>query len=214
MAPTIIVPPPQPIAAQQLTKEQQCHMQEVDAEQAMLSMSPKTSSDNNRSPKAGRPRRMSAVEHNVSDVLATCSAIDEKCTRQRRKSVEIQKEAAAISQRLDSLLQLGTATKVVTAAAKFKGLVKSKASFLTTSVDDSDQQYTPSFDFSGKNHPGDVMCFVCDTQLCLADLNMSLCPLCNCVLNHKTIKAKLGTATKVVTAAAKFKGLVKSNLPN
>merc|ERR1712166_487591 len=153
MAPTIIVPPPQSIAAQHLTKEQQCHMQEVDAEQAMLSMSPKTSSDNNRSPKASRPRRMSAVEHNVSDVIATCSAIDEKCTRQRRKSVEIQKEAAAISQRLDSLLQLGTATKVVTAAAKFKGLVKSKASFLTTSVDDSDQQYTPSFDFSGKNHP-------------------------------------------------------------
>jgi len=153
-------------------------------EEAMLAMPPKAEGESSKSPKLSdhrRQRRRSVVEDNMENVIDTCSEINKGYVMQRRKSMELQEEAAATAKRLDSLLQLGKAVNVVKVATRLKTLVKKNR--------ESDD-YVPTFDYSGKNYDGNVVCFVCDTDLSKEDVNMSLCPLCSCVLNHKTIKPK------------------------
>merc|ERR1712046_391523 len=52
------------------------------------------------------------------------------------------------------------------------------------------KEQTRSFGGFVGDYEGITTCFVCDQEVSAADIKAALCPLCNTVLNHTTIKCK------------------------
>lgn len=131
---------------------------------------------------ARQGRRMSQVERDMDAIFTVCDGAARKGLAARRKSVDLRNEAASVVSRLDGLIALGTSTKVVIAANKFKKLTAKK---FTTPAEDAGT----TAGFLGK-YIGVPTCFVCDTELTDAIIRNGTCELCATALNHTTIKMK------------------------
>jgi len=153
-----------------------------------------------------RGRRMSQVERDVDDIFATCAKVQEKSTRQRRKSMELRAEAADCVKRMSALIEMGTTMKVVTGAAKWK---KKADKFKHTEThEDKHVKHMHHMEavrqfgsFTG-TYEGHTTCFVCDCEVTAEDIKQSLCPVCNTVLNHTTIKCTKKPRSTTTTPAS------------
>lgn len=135
-------------------------------------------------------RRMSQVERDMDAIFTVCDGAARKGRAARRKSVDLRNEAASVVSRLDGLIALGTSTKVVIAANKFKKLTAKK---FTTPAEDSSN----TVGYLGK-YIGVPTCFVCDTVLTDEIIRKGTCQLCATALNHTTIKMKKKKAPPIV----------------
>jgi len=138
-------------------------------------------------------RRMSQVERDLDDVFTTLQSVEVKSSRQRRKSVELRDQAADCVKRMSALLEMGTTTKVVLAASKWKCRTEK---FKHTETEGQkhlhhmhkDAQKRQFGNFGKGEYDGVTTCFVCDTEVTAVHIKQGMCPLCATVLNHTTIK--------------------------
>merc|ERR1712166_1231543 len=143
--------------------------------------------------KERRGRRMSQVERDMDDIFTSCTTLSSKNLHTRRKSLALREEAADCITRMSALIELGTTTKVVLAAAKWK----SRSKFKHTENNDTahvglmhKQEQARAFGNFAGVYEGVTSCFVCDEEVSAADIKAALCPICSTVLNHTTIKCK------------------------
>eukprot|EP00658_Telonema_sp_P-2_P030814 TRINITY_DN231_c0_g1_i3.p1 TRINITY_DN231_c0_g1~~TRINITY_DN231_c0_g1_i3.p1 ORF type:complete len:265 (+),score=40.47 TRINITY_DN231_c0_g1_i3:160-954(+) len=130
----------------------------------------------------------SKLEEQMSEIMNSCKLTASMADDAKNMSAELQGMAEACVDKSEGLLSINVASKVLTAAGKFKSLYVLK----TTEPEHEIKQYGKF----GGDYDGNTFCTVCDSELSPKDIHRAMCPLCNIALTHHTIRCEKEVESK------------------